>query len=123
MPDTTASIAPLSPEKCHTLYDTSFAAIADLPSTPAPQVIELRVRNHPGTMSHITGLFARRAFNLDAILCVPNPHRTTSRILLLVPTDPRLVQLERQLARLYDVLEIRHRTDLSADTFARFVSA
>ena len=118
MPD----ITPAPSEKCHTLYDTSTSALADLASTSSSQVIELRVRNHPGTMSHITGLFARRAFNLDAILCVPNPDRTTSRILLLVPTDPRLVQLERQLARLHDVLEIRHRTDLSADAFARVVS-
>ena len=29
-----------------------------------PQVIlELAVRNHPGVMSHVCGLFARRAFN------------------------------------------------------------
>lgn len=82
-------------------------------------VIELRVRNHPGTMSHITGLFARRAFNLDAILCVPTADRSISRILLLVPNEPRLVQLERQLARLYDVLELRHRSDLSGDDFLR----
>lgn len=32
-------------------------------------LIELLVRNHPGVMSHITGLFARRAFNLEGILC------------------------------------------------------
>jgi len=82
-------------------------------------VIELRVRNHPGTMSHITGLFARRAFNLDAILCVPTADRSISRILLLVPNEPRLVQLECQLARLYDVLELRHRSDLSGDDFLR----
>lgn len=82
-------------------------------------VIELRVRNHPGTMSHITGLFARRAFNLDAILCVPTADHSTSRVLLLVPNEPRLVQLERQLARLYDVLELRHRSDLSGDDFLR----
>jgi len=30
------------------------------------------VRNHPGAMSHICGLFARRAFNLEAIVCVSN---------------------------------------------------
>jgi Acetolactate synthase, small (regulatory) subunit len=70
-------------------------------------------------MSHITGLFARRAFNLDAILCVPTADRSISRILLLVPNEPRLVQLERQLARLYDVLDLRHRSDLSSDDFLR----
>ena len=30
---------------------------------PATAVLRLRVRNHPGVMSHVCGLFARRAFN------------------------------------------------------------
>ncbi len=80
-------------------------------------VLELLVRNHPGTMSHITGLFARRAFNLDAIVCAPVGDGTTSRALLLVGDEPRLEQVERQLAKLYDVLEVRHRTDLNASHF------
>ena len=34
-----------------------------------PQVIlELAVRNHPGVISHVCGLFARRAFNVEGIL-------------------------------------------------------
>jgi len=82
-------------------------------------VLELRVRNHPGTMSHITGLFARRAFNLDAIVCVPIGDGTASRVLLLVSNEPRLEQVERQLAKLYDVLEIRHCPELDAEYFRR----
>ncbi len=80
-------------------------------------VIELLVRDHPGVMSHITGLFARRAFNLDAIVCVPVGDGATSRMLLRVGEAPRLDQIERQLARLHDVLEVRHRPDLGADHF------
>jgi acetolactate synthase I/III small subunit len=75
------------------------------------------VRNHPGAMSHITGLFARRAFNLEAIFCVPEADRATSRMLLLVADDPKLEQVERQLAKLHDILEIRHRPDLGASCF------
>jgi acetolactate synthase I/III small subunit len=82
-------------------------------------VLELRVRNHPGTMSHITGLFARRAFNLEAILCVPEPGGESSRMLLLVADEPRLDQVERQLEKLHDVRTVRHRTDLDAGLFAR----
>lgn len=85
-------------------------------------MLELRVRNHPGTMSHVTGLFARRGFNLDAILCVPLGDGATSRMLLLVSDEPRLEQVERQLAKLYDVLEVRHRPDLGAATFQAFVA-
>lgn len=82
-------------------------------------VLELRVRNHPGTMSHVTGLFARRAFNLEAIVCVPIGDGTTSRMLLLVADEPRLEQVERQLEKLYDVLEVHHRPDLGPDFFRR----
>ncbi|MGL5352690.1 MAG: ACT domain-containing protein, partial [Clostridium sp.] len=50
-------------------------------------VIELLVRNHPGVMSHITGLFARRAYNLEGILCGEVGDGSTSKIYLLVKND------------------------------------
>jgi acetolactate synthase I/III small subunit len=91
--------------------------------TAATAVIELRVRNHPGAMSHITGLFARRAFNLEAIVCAPcgDDAGATSRMLLLVAADARLEQVERQLAKLHDVLEVRLRADLDREFFVRAV--
>jgi acetolactate synthase-1/3 small subunit len=96
--------------------------IADTPTRSAI-VLELRVRNHPGTMSHITSLFARRAFNLEAIVCAPVGDGEMSRMLLLVRDEPRLEQVERQLAKLYDVVEIRHRTDLAPEFFERLVAS
>ncbi len=45
-------------------------------------ILELTVRNHPGVMANITGLFARRAFNLEGILCAPLPETETSRIFI-----------------------------------------
>lgn len=83
----------------------------------APAVLELRVRNHPGVMSHITGLFARRAFNLEAIVCVPEPGCASSRMLLLVPADPKIEQVQRQLEKLQDVQVVRLRPDLDAAYF------
>ena len=97
---------------CHGSTDTT---------TRSAVVLELRVRNHPGTMSHITSLFARRAFNLEAIVCAPIGDGEMSRMLLLVRNEPRLEQVERQLAELYDVVEIRHRTDLAPEFFERLV--
>lgn len=102
-----------------------------LPNGPAPSslraprtaVLELSVRNHPGTMSHVTGLFARRAFNLEAIACAPVGDGRTSTILLLVADEPRLAQLERELAKLYDVLAVKHRSDIPPAFFARCVGA
>ena len=34
-------------------------------------ILVLTVRNHPGVMTHVCGLFARRAFNVEGILCLP----------------------------------------------------
>lgn len=99
---------------CHVLSD-KLASVTTA-------VLELRVRNHPGTMSHITGLFARRGFNLEAIICVPVGDGTTSCMLLLVADEPRLEQVERQLVKLYDVLSVRHRTDLTPEFFYRLTS-
>jgi len=70
-------------------------------------VLRLTVRNHPGVLSHVSGLFARRAFNVDGIVCLPLGDGARSAILLLVRADERVEQLVRQLAKLEDVLEIR----------------
>ena len=43
-------------------------------------VLELTVRNHPGVMSHVCGLFSRRAFNVEGILCMPVGEGRESRI-------------------------------------------
>ena len=78
-------------------------------TTTPKTVLELTVRNHPGVMSHICGLFARRAFNLDGILCMPVGNADRSRIWLLVTEDHRLDQLIKQLQKLEDVLTVsRH---------------
>ena len=84
-------------------------------------ILELVVRNHPGTMSHITGLFARRAFNLEAIVVVPLPNSETSRILLHLDNEPKLEQVERQLEKLHDVISVRHRPDLAPEIFTRLI--
>jgi acetolactate synthase-1/3 small subunit len=91
-------------------------------SSPAPGaadavVLRLEVRNHPGVMSHVSGLFARRAFNVDGILCLPVADGTRSAVLLLVRADERLEQLVRQLDKLEDVLDIR-RDENGCATFA-----
>ncbi len=83
--------------------------VADpLPQTGfAKVVLELEVNNHPGVMSHICNLFARRAFNMEGILCMPVAGGDRSRIWLLVFEDQRLEQMIRQLEKLEDVLGVR----------------
>ena len=68
--------------------------------------LRLTVNNHPGVMTHVCGLFARRAFNVEGILCTPQEDGDTSRIWLVVKRDERLEQMIRQVRKLYDVLEV-----------------
>ena len=75
---------------------------------PHEALLELRVNNHPGVISHICGLFARRAFNVEKILCLPIAGGEESRIWLTVKDDQRLDQIVKQVMKLEDVLEVRH---------------
>jgi acetolactate synthase-1/3 small subunit len=70
------------------------------------RIIELRVNNHAGVMSHITGLFSRRNFNLEGILCVPWKNPARSRIYLVVRHDANIEQIIKQLQKLYDVRKV-----------------
>jgi acetolactate synthase-1/3 small subunit len=84
------------------------------PITRAGAVLRLLVRNHPGVMSHVCGLFARRGFNVEGILCLPVGDSTRSVILLVVDEDERLEQVVRQLAKLEDVIETRRAPEARA---------
>jgi acetolactate synthase-1/3 small subunit len=75
--------------------------------TSSRTVLELDVVNHPGVMSHVVGLFSRRAYNVEGILCMPVGTGATSRIWLLVNEDARLAQMVKQLEKLEDVLSVR----------------
>ncbi|MEM8027185.1 acetolactate synthase small subunit [Morganella morganii] len=78
-----------------------------------PIALELLVRNHPGVMTHICGLFARRAFNVDGILCLPLPGQDHSHIWLLVKSDDRLSQMVSQVEKLEDVQDVKYNEDIS----------
>ena len=68
-------------------------------------ILELTVRNHPGVMTHVCGLFARRAFNVEGILCLPIQDSDKSHIWLLVNDDQRLEQMISQIDKLEDVVK------------------
>ena len=74
-------------------------------------VLELDVNNHAGVMSHVVGMFSRRAYNVEGILCMPvggeNANGEISRIWLTVNEDERLDQMVKQLEKLEDVRTVR----------------
>ncbi len=86
-----------------------------LPNT----IVKLMVNNHPGAMSHITGLFSRRGFNLEGILCAPVESGVQSVMYLLVRNDDRLEQIVKQLRKLYDVRSVSVQDDLDHTVFNR----
>jgi len=73
----------------------------------ARAVLEIDVNNHPGVMSHVVGLFSRRAYNVEGILCLPVGDGSLSRIWLLVIEDHRLPQMMKQVEKLEDVIALR----------------
>ena len=78
----------------------------------AHAVLEIDVNNHAGVMSHVVGLFSRRSYNVEGILCLPIGDSRQSRIWLLVNEDQRLPQMMKQAEKLEDVIAIRrHNAD------------
>ncbi len=71
--------------------------------------LELTVNNHPGVMSQICGLFARRQYNVEAIVCMAIARGEHSRVWLLVDEEQRLDQIIKQISKLKDVLDVRQR--------------
>lgn len=86
-------------------------------------VLELKVVNHPGVMSHICGLFARRAYNLEGILCLPLKDKRYSRIWLLLDEAQCLDQVMRQTEKLVDVIELKHHVDINHSVFIELEQA
>ncbi|MGB0847845.1 MAG: ACT domain-containing protein [Thiolinea sp.] len=78
-------------------------------TAPVPQsVLRLTVNNHPGVLSHVCGLFARRSFNLEGVMI--RPIRATegahSRMWLLLNEHDKLEQVIRQTEKLRDVIKV-----------------
>ena len=70
-------------------------------------VLELDVNNHAGVMSHVVGMFSRRAYNVEGIICMPVGTGEMSRIWLMVNEDARLEQMVKQIEKLEDVRAVR----------------
>ena len=70
------------------------------------RVLKLTVNNHPGVMSHVCGLFARRRYNLEGIMVrtLPDGGGRISRIWLLLDDSEKLDQIIRQTNKLVDVI-------------------
>lgn len=70
--------------------------------------ISILVENHAGVLSRISGLFARRAFNIDSLAVGVTDDTTISRITIVVEgTEHTVEQVEKQLNKLIDVIKVK----------------
>ncbi|MBR30975.1 MAG: acetolactate synthase small subunit [Spirochaetaceae bacterium] len=71
-------------------------------------ILSIVVRNKPGVMSHVSGLFTRRGYNIDSIAVGVTHEDGVSVITIVLRGDDQvLTQFQGQLLKLADVIEVR----------------
>ena len=76
--------------------------------TGRKHVLSLLVENTPGVLARISGLFARRGFNIDSLAVGPTDDDSLSRITLTVDgANHPIDQVTKQLHKLVNVIKIR----------------
>jgi len=70
--------------------------------------ISVLVENHAGVLSHISGLFGRRGFNIESLAVGVTEDKAVSRMTIVADGDERTIeQIEKQLNKLIDVIKVR----------------
>ncbi len=70
--------------------------------------ISILVENHAGVLARISGLFARRGFNIFSLAVGVTDDERISRITIVADGDDyTLEQIEKQLNKLIDVIKVR----------------
>ena len=78
------------------------------------QTISVLVENQAGVLNRITGLFSRRAFNIESLAVGVTDDPTISRITIIVDSGNSVVeQVEKQLNKLIEVIKVRTLEDTS----------
>jgi len=81
-------------------------------STTRSRVLSVLVQDHPGVLSRVSGMIRRRGFNIQSLSVGPSDRPGRSRMTLAVDAGHAEVdQVEKQLDRLIEVIEIEDLTD------------
>jgi acetolactate synthase-1/3 small subunit len=79
------------------------------------KVFSILVDNTSGALSRVSGLFSRRGFNIDSLTVGETEDPKYSRMTVVAKGDDlSLDQIEKQLAKLEDVREVRELLDRKA---------
>lgn len=69
--------------------------------------LSILVRNSSGVLTRVSSLFARRGYNIDSLTVGPTNNPEISRMTVVAQGDQRILeQIEKQLRKLEDVIEI-----------------
>ncbi|MFP3154545.1 acetolactate synthase small subunit [Lachnospiraceae bacterium ZAX-1] len=72
------------------------------------RALSILVENTPNVLSHVSGLFSRRGYNIDSISAGITADPRFTRITIVASGDEFILeQIEKQLAKLEDVLDIK----------------
>lgn len=72
------------------------------------KVFQLLVDNTSGVLSRISGLFSRRGYNIESITAGSTTIPNISRLTIVTSGDDEVLeQIEKQVAKLVDVIEIK----------------
>lgn len=71
------------------------------------KTIAVLVENHFGVLTHVSGLFSARGFNIDSLAVGETEDPTVSRMTIVADGDEKtLEQVKKQLNRLIDVIKV-----------------
>ena len=74
-------------------------------------VISVLLQNEVGALTRMTGLFSSRGYNIESLNVAPTDDPTVSRVTLVIAgSDAAIAQLNTQLAKLVDVVNIHDMT-------------
>jgi len=70
-------------------------------------IISILMANEAGALVRVAGMFSQRGFNIETLNVAPTDDETVSRLTLVTTgTDDVLEQINRQLLKLVDVIDV-----------------
>ncbi len=71
-------------------------------------IISALVRNKPGVLARVSGLFSARGFNIESLAVGQTEDPNVSRMTVVVPGDDAILeQVRKQLSKLVDTIKVQ----------------
>lgn len=89
--------------------------VANVEAPAQTHTITALVQNHPGVLARVTGLFARRGYNIESLAVSITENPEVSRMTFVVSGDTQVLeQITKQLNKLIEVMKVVDYTDTAA---------